>query len=112
MNNNVTPLLPETLAYNLEIFEIKQLAEKEAAYKEMCHLALKRYKKWKKIHSDQTDIIELLYGSMEGHMYRNVAIESIQLYWSIRKHFRISFTRYLEKTGCYPTETSVKKMRA
>lgn len=113
MTNNLISLVPEAFTKDLEIFEVKQLADKEAAYKAMCSEALRRYKHWKKEHSDQTDLIELLYGGMEGNMYRNVAIESIKLYWSVRKHFRISFAHYLEKTGCYPTTVaSRQKLRA
>jgi hypothetical protein len=113
MTDNITVLMPEILTKNLEIFEVKQLADKEAAYKVACETAIKRYKNWKKSQVDQTDLIELLYGSMEGKMHRQMAIESVRLYWSIRKHFRISFAHYLEKTGCYPsTVTPRQKLRA
>lgn len=113
MTDNVTVFMPEAFTKNLEIFEVKQLADKEAAYKAQCDAAIKRYKNWKKSQIDQTDLIELLYGSMEGKMHRQMAIESVRLYWSIRKHFRISFTHYLEKTGCYPSAvTPRQKLRA
>ncbi|MAZ75954.1 MAG: hypothetical protein CMH31_01480 [Micavibrio sp.] len=113
MTDNITLLTPDILTKNLEIFEVKQLADKEAVYKALCNAAIKRYKNWKKTQIDQTDLIELLYGGMEGKMHRQMAIESIRLYWSIRKHFRISFAHYLEKTGCYPsTVTSRQKLRA
>ena len=112
MNDNIVQLVSEGFTKNLEIFEVKQLADKEEAYKTMCKAAIRRYKNWKKEYDDQTDMIELLYGGMEGRMHHKMALESIKMYWSIRRHFRISFALYLEKTGCYPTDMSCQKLRA
>jgi len=110
LNHQMPAPINEAWAQDLEIFEIKQLADKEALYRRICRDAIKNYRSWQHMQSDQTDMIELLYGRMEGNMHRSQMKESIKMYWAIRKHFRIAYARYLEKTGCYPAsyETQYK----
>lgn len=101
-NPAVFQSLPSSISNNLEIFELKQLADKEAQYRRHCQKAIRKYKNWCRTQEDQTDIIEILYGSMEGRIYRGQAEDTVRLYWAIRKHFRQAFLIYLDKTGYYP----------
>lgn len=105
-------LAPDHWAQNLGIFEIKQLADKEAIYKERCREAIFNYRNWQRSQRDQTDMIEMLYGGMEGKMHRNQVSDSVTIYWAVRKHFRTAFSKYLEKTGCYPANNYYKKIKA
>ena len=95
--------LPTLEGKNLCLFDIKQLADKEAAYKAECLQAIKEYKIWERKMSDETDLIEILYGTMEGNIYREKMENMIQLYWAVRKHFRSAFTSYLAQVGAYTT---------
>lgn len=94
-------LLAEPKKQDLCIFEIKQLADKEAAYKAQCLKAIAEYKTWHRSMSDETDAIEVLYGTMEGNVYREKMRNMIQLYWAIRKHFRSAFTSYIAQMKVY-----------
>ncbi|NCO03631.1 MAG: hypothetical protein GW903_05525 [Alphaproteobacteria bacterium] len=93
--------LPKTRIQELCIFEIKQLADKEATYKAQCLQAIKEYKQWQKAIAQETDLIELLYGTMEGKIHHDKMKNMIQLYWAIRKHFRSAFTSYINQTKIY-----------
>lgn len=86
----------------LQIFEIKQLADKEAGYKRQCLESIKQYRQWCKNHEGETDTIELLYGNLEGIMLRRRAEDMIRCYWIIRQDFRKAFREYLAKNCCYP----------
>lgn len=103
--------MPNQWAQNLEIFDLKQLADKEAQYRQYCRDAIRHYRAWQREQSDQTDMIEILYGAMEGDLYRNRVSDSVKIYWTIRKHFRTAFARYLEKTGCYPVAPSNQNVK-
>lgn len=92
---------PEFKLSELSVFEIKQLADKEAAYKTQCLQAIKKYKTWQSRMSDETDFIEVLYGSMEGNIYHDQMQKMIQLYWAVRKHFRSAFSAYIDQTKLY-----------
>ena len=87
----------------LQIFELKQLADMEAHYKEQCRDALKAYKTWRRRHDAETDVIALLYGNLEGIMLRHQAEDAVQIYWTIRHDFRRGFRDYIDKCGCYPS---------
>jgi hypothetical protein len=95
------------LSGNLQIFELKQLADKEALYKAECRKALRRYKSWRREQAAQTDIIELLYGNLEGTLLRRRAEDMVKAYWIIRHDFRRAFKEYLQKSCCYPSVTPV-----
>jgi hypothetical protein len=91
------------LGGNLQIFELKQLADMEAAYKRKCLAAFATYKSWCKAQASQTDNIELLYGTLEGTLLRRHAQNTVQAYWIIRRDFRKAFEDYLAKNCCYPS---------
>ena len=86
----------------LQIFELKQLADMEAQYKQQCRQSLASYKAWCQKHAGETDMIELLYGNLEGVMLRRRAEDAVEAYWVIRQDFRCLFKDYLEKSCCYP----------
>jgi len=88
---------------NLQIFDIKQLADFEHHYKRKCLESIQAYKNWKKIHSQQTDVIELLYGSVKGIMLRRQAEDSIRLYWMVRQDMRQALMSYLSHKCCLPS---------
>lgn len=87
----------------LQIFELKQMADMEANYKTQCQQAIQAYKVWRMAHENETDVIELLYGNLEGVMLRRRAEDLINLYWTIRQDFRRGFKKYLEKSCSYPS---------
>jgi len=82
---------------SLQIFELKQLAEIESEYKNKCRDAIREYKNWHRIQRNKTDVIEILYGNLEGIMLRRYAEEAIKVYWVIREDFRCSFKSYIQK---------------
>lgn len=94
---------------DLQIFELKQLADMEATYKAECLKAVRDYKTWQKAQAEQTDIIELTYGNLEGMMLRRRAEDMVQIYWILRCDFRKAFRTYLAKSCCYP---SIQKQAA
>jgi hypothetical protein len=98
--------MPEELQSNLQIFDLKQLADMEATYKTHCQKAVADYKSWDKRYSGETDTIALLYGNLEGAMLRRNAENSVGAYWTIRRDFRRWFQRYLEQASCYPSARS------
>ena len=83
------------LGGRLEIFELKQLADMEASYKARCRQSLARYKNWRRSYSQQTDLIELAYGNLEGTLLRRRAEDAVHAYWIIRRDFRVFFEEYL-----------------
>lgn len=92
----------------LEIFELKQLADMEASYKANCREALALYKKWKHLYSQQTDMIELIYGNLEGVILRRRAEDAVHAYWIIRRDFRALFEEYL---GHYQKKSAYQSCR-
>jgi len=106
--NKITGKLrtPKSLEGRLQIFEMKQLADMEAGYKTKCRAALKQYKKWQAGYEGETDMIELLYGNLEGIMHRRRAEDSVRAYWIIRQDFRRLFADYLAQTKAYPAQFS------
>lgn len=87
----------------LEIFELKQLADMEAEYRKICQQALTAYKIWKTAHSQETDMIALLYGNLEGVVLRRHAEIAAQAYWVIRQDFRRLFKEYIATSCSYKT---------
>ena len=96
----------------LQIFELKQMADMEAIYKQQCLKALCGYKKWRRSYDQETDIIEILYGNLEGIMLRRHAEDCVRLYWTVRNDFRRLFHAYLEQTQCYSAVTNQKNKAA
>ncbi len=80
----------------LQIFELKQLAEMEAVYRKQSIAAIKTYKKWCRIQSQETDIIVVLYGNLEGIVLRRNAEEAVKAYWVVRTDFRRGFKDYIQ----------------
>ena len=95
-----------SISKNLEIFELKQLADLEDAYKSQCRKALEDYKFWGNARKSETDQIELLYGNLRGDVLRRTAEESVRAYWRVRTDFRKWFHRYLAQTKHYPSNNN------
>lgn len=100
--------LSEALQGNMQIFDLKQLADMEAIYKEQCQKSVAEYKDWCRTYQNETDMLALLYGDIEGKRLRRQAEDSIGIYWTIRRDFRRWFERYLAKTNCYPYQNKSK----
>jgi hypothetical protein len=96
----------KTLTGNLQLFELKQLADMENDYKARCKKALADYKIWGKRHAQETDMIAIIYGNLQGQVLRCNAQESVRAYWTIRKDFRCWFNRYLKQTTHYPANNN------
>lgn len=86
---------------NLQAMDIKHLAEFENIYRRRCRLAIDMYKDWLREYKTETDIVELLYGSIEGMMLRQQAVNAVKLYWMIRMDFREALNKYLSKVSTY-----------
>lgn len=90
----------------LQIFELKQLADMENAYRQQCRDALQAYRDWLALHDGETDQIEIIYGNLQGQILRRVAEETVKAYWVIRHDFRQWFHRYLANTNYYPSNNN------
>lgn len=97
------------LNHRLELFEVKQLAEMEASFKDQCKVALRSYKKWCAQYQHETDVIELFYGQLTGIILRRQAENAVQAYWIIRHDFRSAFARYLDNHKPYQTTLQKQK---
>lgn len=86
---------------NLQALDIKHMAEFENIYKKRCQLAISMYKSWIEDYKSETDVMELLYGSIEGMMLKQQAQDSIKLYWIVRKDFRRALEKYLNKVASH-----------
>ena len=101
--------VPKNLTRGFQILELKQMADMAESYKTKCKEAIQAYKNWQAKHADETDVIELLYGSLEGPVLRRQAQDAIQLYWVVRQDFRKAFQEYLDKSCAYPSMTYSSK---
>lgn len=81
----------------LNLLEIKQIIELEQDYKKDCMAALKSYKHWLKFYEEETDLIEVVYGDMEGKILRRRAEDLVNAYWVIRQDLRKIIQCYFEK---------------
>lgn len=99
----------QQLKGGLQLFELKQMADMEADYQKECAKAIKAYKAWRCAHEEETDMIELLYGNLEGIVLRRHAEAAVQSYWVIRQDFRHLFKEYLAKSCCYTPSFSKSK---
>jgi 3-phenylpropionate/cinnamic acid dioxygenase small subunit len=97
--------LADQLKRNMQIFDLKQLADMEATYRQNCKQAVIEYKNWERQYKDETDMLALLYGTIEGNMLRRRAEDSVGMYWTVRRDFRNWFNCYLAKTNCYSYKT-------
>lgn len=86
---------------NLQIFDLKQLADMEDDYKKKTRHAIDEYKSWKELHRKQKDMIEILYGGMEGTLLRHQAENTTRIYWRLRTDLRKALCVYIQ-TCCKP----------
>lgn len=93
---------PEKIGYSLDFFELKQLAEMEAVYKRQSMQAMKDYKIWQQDQDKETDVIQILYGGLQGAVLRQRAKDTVTAYWIIRKDFRKWYGRYMAENKCFP----------
>ncbi len=87
----------------LQIFDLKQMADLEHVYKHRAKAALENYRSWKKLYAGQSDMMARLYGTLEGQVLRRQAEDSCRLYWILRQDFRRALKTYLEQNGCTRT---------
>lgn len=86
---------------NLQAMDIKHMAEFESVYRQRCRLAIGMYKDWIHSYQSETDIVELLYGSIEGMMLKQQAQDAVKLYWMVRQDFRQALKKYLNNVSTY-----------
>lgn len=91
----------DILNQRLQIFEVKQFIELEHYYKAKCCYALKQYKIWKALHKDETDVVQMLYGQLEGIVLRHHAQSAVQAYWIIRNDYKKVMKDYLSDLPTY-----------
>ena len=81
----------------LQIFDLKLLADMEDAYRCQTREFLRAYRRWKQIHKNQTDMLAVLYGGIEGIMLRRQAEEAVRFYWTLRRDFRRAYGVYMRQ---------------
>lgn len=84
------------LRSNLQILDLKQMADMEDYYKKKTRQAIDTYKNWQKLHGRQKDMIEILYGTMEGTMLRHQAEDTTRIYWRVRTDLRKALSVYIQ----------------
>lgn len=99
--NQLRSLSQRIIQTDLQALDIKHLAEFEYTYRKRCQLSIALYKNWLKEYKQETDSMQLLYGSIEGMMLRAQAMDAVRLYWIIRQDFRAVFKSYLGKVTSY-----------
>ena len=58
---------------NLQLLDLRHLADVESFYKKRALLSIRLYKDWLCEYENETDILALLYGSIEGMFLRRQA---------------------------------------
>src|SRR5688572_11690334 len=89
---------------SLQIFDLKQMAEKEQECRSRALKAIEAYKKWKRDYAAQTDVIELLYGNVEGIILRRQAEYAVRYYGILRHDFCQAFKVYMAQSIKFPTQ--------
>jgi hypothetical protein len=88
---------------DLQLFDLKQMVEHEARYKCSAREAIAAHRQWRKQYSQQTDMVELLYGSIEGVMLRRRAEDFARLYWLVRADLRKAMSIYMTRMQKTPS---------
>ena len=89
------------LQQKLQIFEVKQFTELENHYKAKCRRAIAEYKSWKCVHAQETDVIQMMYGQLEGIVLRHQAQHAVQAYWIMRQDAKEVLKGYLATLPTY-----------
>lgn len=83
------------LQRDLQLFDLKQMIDYEARYKQHARESIRALKSWQRHYAGQTDMVELLYGSIEGVMLRRRAEDFTRLYWLVRADSRKAIALYM-----------------
>ncbi len=89
------------LKQKLQVFEVMQFTELENHYKAKCRKAIVEYKSWKRVHSQETDVIQMMYGQLEGILLRHQAQNAVQAYWIMREDAKQAVKGYLTALPIY-----------
>ncbi len=89
----------------MEIFELKQLADLEDEYRRRCLCALADYKKWDHAHKNEQDQIEQIYRPLQKKILRRTAEETVRAYWIIRHDFRYLYQNYMARLSYQPANS-------
>lgn len=84
----------QILRRDLQFFDLKQMIEFERHYKTAARGAIGELKKWRRAYEAETDMVGLLYGSVEGVMLRRRAEDFAKLYWLVRGDVRAAMEIY------------------
>lgn len=84
----------QILSRDLQFFDLKQMIEHERKYKAATRDAIGELKKWRRAYESETDMVGLLYGSVEGVMLRRRAEDFAKLYWLVRADVRQAMDIY------------------
>ncbi len=93
-----THLTEHILQRNLQFFDLKQMIEYEAHYKSAARQSIRAVKNWRRAYESETDMVGLLYGSVEGVMLRRQAEDFAKLYWLVRTDVRAAMDIYVGRT--------------
>lgn len=87
-------LAEQVLRRDLQFFDLKQMIEFERQYKTAARTAIGELKAWRRAYEQETDMVGLLYGSVEGVMLRRRAEDFAKLYWLVRGDVRQAMAIY------------------
>lgn len=88
----------QILCRDLQFFDLKQMIEFERHYKAAARAEIGELKKWRRLYEAETDMVGLLYGSIEGVMLRRRAEDFAKLYWLVRGDVRQAMEIYTGRT--------------
>ena len=94
--------LETILQQEFQLFDLKQMVEYEALYKSYARESIRALKNWQFHYGTQTDMVELLYGSIEGLMLRRRAEDFTRLYWLVRSDARKAMQLYVKRLQLNP----------
>lgn len=93
----------QILRKNLQFFDLKQMIEFETRYRTETRAAIRALKNWRRAYEAETDMVALLYGTIEGVMLRRRAEDFTRLYWLLRADVRQAVALYVGRTqGAQP----------
>lgn len=94
--------LETVIQQEFQLFDLKQMIEYETLYKKYARESIRALKNWQHRYAQQTDMVELLYGSIEGVMLRRRAEDFTRLYWLVRSNARKAMQLYVKRLSHNP----------
>lgn len=88
---------------NLQFFDLKQMAEIQARYRNRVRILAAKYRAWRTEHEGIHDVLDKVYSSYDGIFLRRQLADAYQMYRIINKDFH-------ELQDMYLTQIQQRKM--